>query len=55
MPTCAQCGTRTRHLTDSVHGPLCAPCGWRQDEADERADTFGGLTASSLGFAYDDE
>lgn len=49
---CVQCGTRTRELTESVHGPLCAQCAHRQAEHDEPG---YGLTPSTYGFLSETE
>ena len=50
--TCAQCGTRTRELFESIHGPLCPQCAYRQNEHDQAG---YGLAASTYGFIDDKE
>ena len=52
---CDQCGIRTSELTLTDYGELCATCAYRQAEHDERADTFGALSARSLGFLSETE
>lgn len=52
---CAHCGTRTAELANSEYGPLCLPCAYRQNEHDERADTWATLSPSTLGFIDDTE
>ena len=52
MTECAQCGTRTRDLTQSIHGPLCPQCAYRQDEHDQPGH---GLAPGTWGFLSDTE
>jgi hypothetical protein len=49
---CAQCGSRIRDLTPSVHGPLCLQCAYRQYEHDQPGH---GLAPGTWGFPYEDE
>lgn len=48
--SCAQCGDLADRLHKSEYGLLCDRCAFRQVEHDDRRDTFGGISAASLGF-----
>ena len=50
--TCAQCGTWTYTLYESIHGPLCPQCAHRQNEHDQPG---YGLTPSTYGFTDETE
>lgn len=52
---CDQCDTTAPLTPYPPYGLLCDRCVFRQNEHDERRDTFAALSARDLGFVSEDE